>query len=59
MVKLNMSTKKEVNQFLCLFVNQRQDDWYDWISITEFACNDQIHTLTQTLPFMLDTGQNL
>ena len=24
---------QEVKQFLCLFVNQRQDDWYDWLSI--------------------------
>ena len=24
---------QEVEQFLRLFVNQRQDDWYDWISI--------------------------
>ena len=27
-------------QFLHLFVNQRQDNWYDWISIAEFAYND-------------------
>ena len=31
---------QEVEQFLHLFVNQRQDNWYDWISIAEFAYND-------------------
>ena len=31
---------QEVEQFLRLFVNQRQDDWYDWISIAEFAYNN-------------------
>ena len=31
---------QEVKQFLRLFVNPRQDDWYDWISIAEFAYND-------------------
>ena len=31
---------QEVEQFLHLFVNQRQDDWYDWLSIAEFAYND-------------------
>ena len=31
---------QEVERFLCLFVNQRQDDWYDWISIAEFAYNN-------------------
>ena len=49
---------QEVEQFLCLFINQRQDDWYDWLSIAEFAYNDQVHTSTQTSLFMLNTGQN-
>ena len=31
---------QEVEQFLRLFVNQRQDDWYDWLLIAEFAYND-------------------
>ena len=31
---------QEVERFLHLFVNQRQDDWYDWISIAEFAYNN-------------------
>ena len=31
---------QEVEWFLRLFVNQRQDDWYDWLSIAEFAYND-------------------
>ena len=39
-------------------MNQRQDDWFDWLSIAEFPYNDQIHASTQTSPFMLDTGQN-
>src|SRR5882724_5650278 len=30
----------EVEQFLQLFVNQCQDDWYKWLSIAEFAYND-------------------
>ena len=50
---------QEVEQFLRLFVNQRQDDWYDWLSIAEFAYNDRVHASTQTSPFMLDSGQNL
>ena len=49
---------QEVEQFLCLFVNQRQDDWYDGLLIAEFAYNNQVHALTQTSPFMLDMGQN-
>ena len=48
---------QEVEQFLCLFVNQRQDDWYDWLLIAEFAYNDQVHASTQTSLFMLNAGQ--
>ena len=29
--------KQEVKQVLHLFVNQRQDDWYDWLLIAKFA----------------------
>ena len=49
---------QEVEQFLCLFINQRQDDWNNWLSIAEFAYNNRVHTSTQTSPFMLDAGQN-
>jgi len=31
---------QEVEQFLQLFVNQWQDDWYKWLAIAEFAYNN-------------------
>ena len=49
---------QEVEQFLQLFMNQHQDDWYKWLSIAEFAYNDRVHTSTHPSPFMLDTGQH-
>ena len=49
---------QEVEQFLRLFVHQRQDDWYDWLSIAKFTYNDWLHTLTQTSLYMLNAGQN-
>ena len=49
---------QEVEQFLQLFINQHQDDWYEWLSIAEFTYNDQVHASTHSSPFMLDTGQH-
>src|SRR5882672_6014509 len=49
---------QEVEQFLRLFVNQRQDDWYEWLAMAEFTYNDRIHTSTFSSPFMMDTRQN-
>src|SRR5882724_8133160 len=58
---MNGQTKRviqEVEQFLQLFMNLCQDNWYQWLSIAEFTYNDQIHTSTYSSPFMLDTRQN-
>ena len=48
---------QELNQFLCLFINKRQDDWYDLLPIVESQHNNHIHSATQQSPFLLDTGQ--
>jgi len=31
---------QKVKQFLRLFLNQHQDDWYEWLAIAEFTYND-------------------
>ena len=31
---------QEIEQYLRLFVNQRQDDWYEWVSLAEFTYNN-------------------
>lgn len=31
---------QNIEQYLCLFVNYRQDDWADWLSIAEFTINN-------------------
>src|SRR5882672_4592835 len=49
---------QEVEQILRLFVNQWQDNWYEWLAIAEFAYNDQILASMHSSPFMIDTGQN-
>ena len=48
---------QELNQFLCLFVNEQQNDWYNLLPITEFQYNNHVHSMTQQPLFLLDTGQ--
>jgi len=48
---------QKLNQFLCLFINEQQDDWYDLLPITEFQHNNHVHFATQQPPFLLDMGQ--
>jgi len=48
---------QELDQFLCLFVNERQDNWYDLLPIAEFQHNNHVHSATQQPPFLLDTGR--
>jgi len=46
-----------LDQYLWLFVNERQDDWYDLLPIVEFQYNNHVHLTTQQTPFLLDTGR--
>ena len=39
-----------------LFINQRQNDWDELLPIVEFQYNNHIHSATQNIPFLLDTG---
>jgi Chromo (CHRromatin Organisation MOdifier) domain len=48
---------QELEQYLQLFVNQRQDDWSDLVPLAEFQYNNHIHSATQHQPFLLKTGR--
>ena len=45
---------QELEQHLCLFVNECQDDWDDLLPLAEFQYNNHVHSVTQQSPFMLD-----
>ena len=47
---------QELEQFLWLFTNQQQDDWDNLLPVVEFQYNNHIHSATQNIPFLLDTG---
>jgi len=48
---------QELDQFLRLFVNERQDNWYGLLPIAEFQHNNHVHSATQQPPFLLDMGR--
>jgi len=48
---------QELDQYLWLFVNKRQDNWYDLLLMAEFQHNNHVHSATQQPPFLLDTGR--
>jgi hypothetical protein len=49
---------QELEGYLCMFTSQRQDDWDDLLPLGEFSHNNNIHSLTQQTPFMLDTRRH-
>jgi len=46
---------QELDQYLWLFVNKRQDNWYDLLPMAEFQHNNHVHSATQQPLFLLDT----
>src|SRR5882757_870584 len=49
---------QELEQYLRVFVNERQDDWDELLPMAEFQYNNHIHSSTQQTLFLLDTGQH-
>jgi len=48
---------QKLDQFLHLFINERQDNWYDLLPIAEFQHNNHIYSVMQQPLFLLDTGR--
>jgi len=48
---------QELDQYLWLFVNKWQDDWYDLLPLAEFQHNNHVHSTIQQPLFLLDTGR--
>jgi len=44
-----------LDQYLWLFINEQQDDWYDLLPMAEFQHDNHVHSATQQPPFLLDT----
>jgi len=49
---------QELEQYLRLFIGERQDDWADLLPMAEFQYNNHVHSSTQQTPFFLDSGHH-
>jgi len=50
---------QELEQYLRVFIDHRQEQWPDWLGMAEFAYNNKIHAATKTSPFKVNYGQDL
>jgi len=49
---------QELEQYLRVFIDHRQEQWLDWLGTAEFAYNNKIHMATKMLPFKANYGQD-
>ena len=52
-------TNQELEQYLRMYVNHRQNNWSEWLAMAEFAFNNKVHTVTKTSPFQVNYGREL
>ena len=52
-------TNQELEQYLRMYVNHRQNNWAKWLATVEFAFNNKVHTATKSLPFQVNYGREL
>jgi hypothetical protein len=49
---------QELEEYLRIYVNERQNDWVDWLPIAQFCHNNRSHSATGFSPFMITTGRH-
>jgi len=49
---------QELEQYLRMFIDHRQEQWPEWLGMAEFAYNNKVHTGTKVSPFKANSGQN-
>jgi len=50
-------TNQELEQYLRMYVNHRQNNWAEWLAMAEFAFNNKVHTATKMSPFQVNYGR--
>jgi len=49
---------QELEQYLRMFIDHRQEQWPDWLGTAEFAYNNKVHSSTKMLPFKANYRQD-
>jgi len=49
---------QELEQYLRVFIDHRQEQWPDWLGTAEFAYNNKIHAATKNSLFKVNYGQD-
>ena len=50
-------TNQELEQYLRMYINHRQNNWAKQLVTAEFAFNNKVHTATKTSPFQVNYGR--
>jgi len=50
-------TNQELEQYLRMYVNHRQNNWAEWLAMAEFAFNNKVHTATKMSLFQVNYGR--
>jgi hypothetical protein len=48
----------EIEKYLRAWINERQDDWSEWLPMAEFAINNRVASATGVSPFFLNHGRH-
>jgi len=49
---------QELEQYLRMFIDHRQEQWPEWLGTAEFAYNNKVHIGTKVSSFQANHGQN-
>jgi len=50
-------TNQELEQYLRMYVNHKQNNWAEWLATAEFAFNNKVHTATKMSLFQINYGR--
>jgi len=50
-------TNQELEQYLRMYLNHRQNNWAEWLATAEFAFNNKVHMATKSSLFQVNYGR--